>query len=81
MMCRIANVQAVDAGAKGASIALRNGIFPNPAKLVEWINGQGTLAKLRPDMKLSVSRAWATPEARLNGALQMSKGLAQVANA
>ena len=48
MLCRVANVQAVDAGAKGASIALRNGIFPNPEKLVEWINGQGTLGQTAP---------------------------------
>jgi transcription-repair coupling factor (superfamily II helicase) len=79
MMCRIANVQAVDAGAKGASIALRNGIFPNPSKLVEWINGQGTLAKLRPDMKLVIMRDWATPEQRLKGTRQLMQTLVKLA--
>ena len=79
MLCRIANVQAVDAGAKGASIALRNGIFPNPAKLVEWINGQGTLAKLRPDMKLVIMRDWSTPEQRLKGTRQLMQTLVKLA--
>ncbi len=30
---------------------------------------------------MTVSRDWATPEARLNGALQLSRGLARVAAA
>ncbi len=79
LLCRQANVQSVDAGAKGASIALRKGIFPNPGKLVEWINGQGTLAKLRPDMKLVVMRDWATPEQRLKGTRQLMQTLVKLA--
>jgi transcription-repair coupling factor (superfamily II helicase) len=79
LLCRKANVQAVDAGAKGASITLRNGIFPNPPKLVEWISGQGTLAKLRPDMKLVIIRDWATPAVRLKGTRQLMQTLVKLA--
>ncbi|MCA0433881.1 MAG: transcription-repair coupling factor [Proteobacteria bacterium] len=79
LLCRAANVQGVDAGAKGASITLRNGIFPNPPKLVEWIGGQGTLAKLRPDMKLVIIRDWATPAARLKGTRQLMQTLVKLA--
>ncbi len=79
LLCRVANVQAVDAGAKGASIALRNGIFPNPAKLVQWINGQGTLAKLRPDMKLVIMRDWSSPAERLKGTRQLMQTLVKLA--
>ena len=79
LLCRMANVQTIDAGVKGASIALRNGIFPNPAKLVEWINGQGTLAKLRPDMKLVIMRDWETPAARLKGTRQLMQTLVKLA--
>ena len=61
--------------------ALRNGIFPNPPKLVEWINGQGTLAKLRPDMKLVIMRDWATPEQRLKGTRQLMQTLVKLAAA
>jgi transcription-repair coupling factor (superfamily II helicase) len=38
-------------------------------------------AKLRPDSKLAVSRDWPTPDARLTGALQLSRGLARTAAA
>ena len=79
LLCRMANVQTIDAGVKGASIALRNGIFPNPAKLVEWINSQGTLAKLRPDMKLVIMRDWETPAARLKGTRQLMQTLVKLA--
>jgi len=35
-------------------------------------------ARLRPDSKLVVSRDWPTGESRLNGALQISRGLMRV---
>ena len=54
-------------GPKGALIAFRDEKFANPAALVGWITGQGTLAKLRPDMKLVVMRSWDSPEERLKG--------------
>jgi transcription-repair coupling factor (superfamily II helicase) len=54
-------------------------VFPNPPKLVAWINGQGTLAKLRPDMKLVVLRDWPTPEQRLKGARQLMQTLVKLA--
>ena len=34
----------------------------------------GVIAKLRPDSKLVLTRAWGDPKARLNGALQLAKG-------
>jgi transcription-repair coupling factor (superfamily II helicase) len=79
LLCRAANVQSVDAGAKGATIALRNGVFPNPPKLVEWISGQGTLAKLRPDMKLVILRDWDTAASRLKGTRQLMQTLVKLA--
>lgn len=79
LLCRVANVQGVDAGAKGASITFRNGVFPNPPALVKWIAGQGTLAKLRPDMKLVIIRDWATPAARLKGTRQLMQNLVKLA--
>jgi len=38
-------------------------------------------AKLRPDSKMTISRDWPTADARLDGALQLSRGLARVAAA
>jgi transcription-repair coupling factor (superfamily II helicase) len=80
LLCRAANVASIDAGPKGATIAFRNGMFPNPAKLVEWITGQGTLAKLRPaDMKLVIMRRWDTPKERLKGTRQLMQNLVKLA--
>ncbi|MFL5258763.1 MAG: transcription-repair coupling factor [Hyphomicrobiales bacterium] len=80
LLCRRANVASLDAGPKGALISLRDGKFANPSALVEWITGQGTLAKLRPDMKLVIIRTWNTPEERLKGARQLMTQLVKLAS-
>jgi transcription-repair coupling factor (superfamily II helicase) len=79
LLCRKANVASVDAGPKGATIGFRNGIFANPGALVQWIGGQGTLAKLRPDMKLVLIREWTTAAARLKGTRLLMQNLVKLA--
>ena len=80
LLCRKANVSNVDAGPKGATIGFRGGVFANPTALVSWIAGQGTLAKLRPaDMKLVLTREWATAAARLKGTRQLMQNLVKLA--
>jgi transcription-repair coupling factor (superfamily II helicase) len=66
-------------GPKGAVIKFRGGAFANPGALVQWIGGQGTLAKLRPDMKLVVMRSWESPEERLKGTRQLMQTLVKLA--
>jgi transcription-repair coupling factor (superfamily II helicase) len=68
LLCREANVSSFDAGPKGAVVSFRNESFSNPAGLVKWIGEQGTLAKLRPDMKLVIMRNWYSADDRLRGA-------------
>jgi transcription-repair coupling factor (superfamily II helicase) len=79
LLCRKANVASIDAGPKGAVVGFRKDQFPNPPALVQWIAGQGTLAKLRPDMKLVLIRNWATPEERLKGTRQLLTTLVKLA--
>ena len=79
LLCRRANVESFDAGPKGAAIGFRNGSFPNPAALVKWIQEQGSLARLRPEMKLVVMRSWETPEERLRGARHLMGELVRLA--
>jgi transcription-repair coupling factor (superfamily II helicase) len=79
LLCRKANVASVDAGPKGAVIGFRGDQVGNPKALVEWITGQGTLAKLRPDMKLIIMRSWSTPEERLKGSRQIMTQLVKLA--
>ena len=54
---------------------------PDLGGLLGYIDRLKGTGKLRPDSKLVVSRDWSTPEMRLNGALQLSTGLARVAAA
>jgi transcription-repair coupling factor (superfamily II helicase) len=75
LLCRAANVQSVDAGPKGVVLAFRNGTFAKAEKLVQWIGEQGSRAKLRPDMKLVLTRDWETPDERLKGSRQLMLNL------
>ncbi len=76
---RAAHIAKVDLGPKGALVSFWNDSFPNIEGLLAYVARLNGIAKLRPDMKLSVARAWADPKARLHGALQLSKGLAKAA--
>ena len=78
-LCRIAQVEKIDAGPKGATISFRNNAFPQPGKLIEWIAQHAKTAKVRPDQKLVIMRDWATAEERLTGAGQVLARLAQLA--
>ena len=75
---RTARIAKIDVGAKGALVSFWNDSFPNVEGLLGYVERLKGIAKLRPDMKLSISREWDGPKARLNGALQLSKGLAKL---
>ena len=49
-----------DGGTQRAVIAFRKNEFPRPEKLIGWLAAHPTIAKVRPDQKLSFSRTWAT---------------------
>ena len=74
-----AMIAKLDVGPRGALVTFAESGFPDLAGLLGYIDRLKGTAKLRPDSKLVVSRDWSTPEARLNGALQISIGLARVA--
>ncbi len=72
-------IAKIDVGPKGALVSFHNDRFPNVDGLLAYVARLEGTAKLRPDMKLAISRGWATPKARLNGAVQLSRGLAKAA--
>jgi transcription-repair coupling factor (superfamily II helicase) len=78
-LCRVAQVEKIDAGPKGATISFRNNAFPQPTKLIGWIAQNAKTAKVRPDQKLVIMREWASAEERLTGAGQVLARLAQLA--
>lgn len=77
--CVKAGIARLDVGAKGALVGFHNDQFADPAGLVAYVQRLQGTAKLRPDNKLVIARAWPSPDARLNAGLQLSKGLAKVA--
>ncbi|PHQ64330.1 MAG: transcription-repair coupling factor, partial [Sphingobium sp.] len=77
--CMTANIAKIDVGPKGALVSFFEDRFPNPAGLVAYVQRLNGVARLRPDSKVVLDRAWPDPQARLNGALQLSKGLAKAA--
>ncbi len=79
--CREAFVAKLDIGAKGAVVTFADSGFPDLGALLGYIERLKGAAKLRPDSKMAISRHWPTAEARLTGALQLSRGLARVAAA
>jgi transcription-repair coupling factor (superfamily II helicase) len=75
---RKAHVAKIDLGPRGALVSFWNDNFPNVPGLLNYVEKLNGIAKLRPDMRLAVTRAWNDPRARLHGALQLSKGLARI---
>lgn len=78
-LCRLASVEKIDAGPKGATIQFRANTFPNPQKLIQWIARNPSLAKVRPDQKMVLMRDWADAGRRLKGAHEILETLAGLA--
>ncbi|MDX2144181.1 MAG: transcription-repair coupling factor [Rhodospirillaceae bacterium] len=79
VLCRAAHVEKVDAGPKGAVVALRNNTFPNPGGLVDLIARSAGTAKLRPDQRIVFTRVWDTPQARVKGLQTLMTQIAALA--
>jgi transcription-repair coupling factor (superfamily II helicase) len=73
-----AMVAKLDIGARGAVVTFAPSGFPDLAGLLGYIERLKGAARLRPDSKMTVARDWPNAEARLNGALQLARGLARV---
>lgn len=74
-----ARIAKLDVGPKGALVAFHGDAPPNVPGLIDYVERLKDTAKLRPDSRLVITRNWGDPAARLNGALQLSKGLAKLA--
>ncbi|MBV6632534.1 MAG: transcription-repair coupling factor [Alphaproteobacteria bacterium] len=78
-LCRIANVAKVDAGPKGAIVAFHQDKFEKVDKLMEYLNKQRGLVKMRPDQRLVFIRAWEDRGQRLAGTKRVLQELADMA--
>ena len=73
-----ANIAKIDVGAAGTLVTFHKDDFPDGPGLIAYVDRLKGTAKLRPDMKLVISRAWNSPESRLNGLFQLTKGLSGI---
>ena len=55
-LCLTANIEKIDAGAKGILIAFRNNTFKSPDKLIELITKSFGVIQIRPDQKLFIAK-------------------------
>ena len=78
-LCRKANVEKLDAGPKGVTLAFRNNSFANPAALVRWVASQGSFARVRPDMRIVVTDDFEKLADRLDGTLRIMREIAKIA--
>ena len=51
-LCMRANIEKVDAGPRGIIIGFRDNAFARPDGLIRYVAAQGSLAKVRPDMRI-----------------------------
>ena len=76
---KLAGIAKLDVGTKGALVSFHGDQFANVPGLIAYVERLKGRARLRPDNKLSISGDWVSTGARLNGALQLSKGLGKLA--
>ena len=79
-MCRRAGIARLDGGPKGATIQFHNDRFANPAGLVEYLNAQTGLARVK-DNKIVIRRDWSKDSDRIKGAFAIARDLAEKAGA
>ena len=78
-LCKRANIEKVEAGPKGIIVAFRDNEFANPEGLVSYVAKQGTLAKVRPDMRVVFIDEFEDAEQRLKGTRRLLTDLARIA--
>jgi transcription-repair coupling factor (superfamily II helicase) len=78
-LCRRANVEKLEAGPKGLTLAFRGKSFANPTALVRWVAAQGERARVRPDMRIVVTDDFDKLAARLAGTLAIMREIAKIA--
>ncbi|NDD34050.1 MAG: transcription-repair coupling factor, partial [Rhodobacteraceae bacterium] len=74
-MCKRAGIAKLDGGPKGATIQFHNDKFASPQGLVEFVQDQKGLAKIK-DNKIVVRRDWAKESDKIKGAFAIARDLA-----
>ena len=76
--CRKAGISRIDAGPKGATVSFQENSYPDPRRLVHYIESQAGRAKLKGN-RLVLRRNWLNADSKLNGITIISRDLAKIA--
>ncbi len=75
-MCKRAGIAKMDGGPKGATVQFHNDKFASPQGLVEFMQAQDGLAKVK-DNKIVVRRDWKSDADKIKGAFAIARDLAE----
>ncbi|TDK44992.1 transcription-repair coupling factor [Antarcticimicrobium luteum] len=75
-MCKRAGIAKLDGGPKGATIQFHNDKFASPQGLVEFVQAQNGLARIK-DNKIIVRRDWRKDSDKIKGAFAIARDLAE----
>jgi len=75
-MCQRAGIARLDGGPKGATIQFHNDKFASPRGLVEFIEAQRDLARVK-DNKIVIRRDWKNDADKIKGAYAIARDLAE----
>ena len=79
-MCKRAGIAKLDGGPKGATVQFHNDKYTNPAGLVQFLEAQKGLAKVREN-KIVIRRDWKRDADKIKGAFSIAQDLAKLAAA
>ena len=77
-LCRVANIEKLDAGSKGAVIQFYKHKFPRPEGLVDYIQHSNQTAQIKEN-KLVIKRSWSDGQAVMQGAEKIATELVKAA--
>ncbi|WP_102223293.1 transcription-repair coupling factor [Acidimangrovimonas sediminis] len=75
-LCKRAGIARLDGGPKGATLQFHQDKFANPAGLVEFLQAQNGLAKVK-DNKVVIRRDWGSDADKIRGAFAIARDLAE----
>ena len=74
-LCLATNVEKVEAGPRGIIISFRDNRFARPEELIRYVTAQGSLAKVRPDMRIVFTGDFESEEQRMKGVASLLRDL------
>lgn len=74
-LCLTANVEKVEAGPRGIIISFRDNSFARPDELIRYVTKQGSLAKVRPDMRIVFTGDFEGEDERMKGVISLLRDL------